>query len=137
MPEVATALLLARKGFRVLVVERTRFPAEMPHGHFVHRHGPELLQRWGVLDDIVRSACPPVTQMTVDLGDFPLTGTNLVHKGVALGYGPRRRVLDNTLIQAAIAAGAEFRDGFSVEEYLSDGGAVVGMRGRSHHSGHA
>jgi 2-polyprenyl-6-methoxyphenol hydroxylase-like FAD-dependent oxidoreductase len=89
------------------------------------------LQRWGVLDDIVRSGCPPVTKITTDFGDFPLTGTNLERDGVALGYGPRRRALDAILIKAATAAGAEFRDGFSVDDYLMDGDTVTGIRGRS------
>jgi flavin-dependent dehydrogenase len=35
------------------------------------------------------------------------------------------------LITAAVAAGAEFRDGFSVDEYLTDGETVTGIRGRS------
>ena len=131
----ATALLLARRGFKVLVVDKTRFPAEIPHGHFIHRQGPRLLQQWGLLDSIVDSGCPAVTKMMVDLGDFPLTGTNLVHDGVALGYAPRRRVLDSILIEAAISAGAEFRDGFSVDDYLSDGTAVTGISGHSYDSG--
>jgi flavin-dependent dehydrogenase len=67
----------------------------------------------------------------MDLGDFPLTGTNLVRDGLAFGYGPRRRVLDAILAEAAIASGAEFRDGFSVCEYLFEGGTVSGIRGRS------
>src|SRR5262249_25225749 len=96
---------------------------------------PMQLHRWGLLDDIVRSGCPPVTKVTTDFGDFPLTGTNLFRDGVALGYGPRRGTLDAILIEAATAAGAEFRDGFSVDEYLFDGAAVAGIRGRSHESG--
>jgi 2-polyprenyl-6-methoxyphenol hydroxylase-like FAD-dependent oxidoreductase len=128
----ATALLLARKGYRVLIVDKARFPADIPHGHFIHRQGPGLLQRWGVLDQIVRSGCPPVTTMTTDFGDFPLTGRNLASDGVALGYGPRRRVLDAALLDVAVASGAEFRDRFSVDEYLVDGAAVTGIRGRSH-----
>ena len=60
----ATALLLARKGFKVLVVDKARFPSEIPQGHFIHRQGPRLLHRWGVLDQIVRSGCPPVTKIT-------------------------------------------------------------------------
>jgi flavin-dependent dehydrogenase len=127
----ATALLLARRGFRVLVVDRARFPADIPHGHFIQRQGPRLLQSWGVLNDVVYSGCPAVTKVTMDFGDFPLTGTNLVQDGVALGYGPRRNVLDAILIDAAIAAGVEFRDGFVVEDYLFDGGTVTGVRGRS------
>jgi flavin-dependent dehydrogenase len=131
----ATALLLGRKGYKVLVVDKARFPSEIPHGHFIHRQGPRLLQRWGVLDNIVRSGCPPVSKWTVDLGDFPLTGTNLVRDGVAVGYAPRRSVLDRILIEAAIAAGAEFREGFSVNDYLMDGATVTGIRGRSYGSG--
>ena len=131
----STALLLARKGYRVLVVDKARFPSDIPQGHFIHRHGPRLLQCWGVLDDVVHSGCPAVTKMTVDLGDFPLTGTNLQCDGVALGYAPRRRVLDAILIEAAIAAGAEFRDGFSVDDYLIDSGTVAGISGRSYATG--
>jgi flavin-dependent dehydrogenase len=127
----ATALLLARKGFRVLVVDKARFPAEIPHGHFIQRQGPRLLERWGVLEDIVGAGCPAVTKVTMDFGDFPLTGTNLVRDGVAFGYGPRRRVLDAILIDAAVASGVEFRDGFSVDDYLFGGSRVTGIRGRS------
>src|SRR5215470_17722831 len=114
----ATALLLARKGLKVLVVDKARFPADIPQGHFIRRQAPMQLQRWGVLDDIVKSGCPPVTKVTTDFGDFPLTGTNLMRDEVALGYGPRRGALDSILVEAAIAAGAEFRDGFSVDDYL-------------------
>src|SRR6516225_11046417 len=88
--------------------------------------GSRLLQRWGVLDNVVRSGCPVVTKWTMDLGDFPLTGTSLVRDGVAFGYGPRRRVLDAILIEEAIASGAEFREGFSVDGYLLDGATVTG-----------
>jgi 2-polyprenyl-6-methoxyphenol hydroxylase-like FAD-dependent oxidoreductase len=128
----ATALLLARKGFKVLVVDRARFPSDVPRGHFIQRQGPPLLQRWGLLGDIVKSGCPPVTRVTTDFGDFPLTGTGLMRDGVAFGYGPRRRVLDAILMEAAVRSGVQFRDGFSVDDCLWDGAAVVGIRGRSH-----
>jgi len=127
----ATALLLARKGHRVLIVDKATFPSEIPHGHFVHRQGPRLLQSWGVLEKVVRSGCPPVTSFTSDFGDFPLTGTDLVRDGVAFGYGPRRALLDHALLEMAIAAGAEFRNQLIVEEYLMKGEAVTGIRGRS------
>jgi len=131
----STALLLARKGFKVLVLDKARFPADIPRGHFIHRQGPRLLKRWGVLDDIVRSGCPPVTRWTTDFEDFPLTGENLVRDDVAFGYGPRRVALDAILTDAAIASGAEFREGFSVDDYLFDGASVSGIRGRSYQSG--
>jgi flavin-dependent dehydrogenase len=71
----------------------------------------------------------------MDFGDFPLTGANLMHDGVAVGYGPRRRLLDAILMEAALASGAEFRPGFSVHDYQSDGPAIVGIRGRSSDNG--
>src|SRR5215470_15660719 len=113
----ATALLLARKGLKVLVVDKARFPADIPQGHFIRRQAPMQLHRWGVLNDIVRSGCPPLTKITTDFEDFALTGTDLVRDGVAFGYGPRRSALDAILIEAATAAGAEFRDGFAVDEF--------------------
>src|SRR5262245_31177553 len=101
----STAMLLARRGHKVLLVDRATFPSEIPHGHFIHRHGPARLQRWGLLDRIVASGCPAVRTMTTDFGDFPLTGEDLEIDGVALGYGPRRVVLDQILVEAAVKAG--------------------------------
>jgi len=40
-----TATLLARRGHRVLLVDRATVPSDIPHGHFIHRHGPRRLQR--------------------------------------------------------------------------------------------
>ncbi|HEX2032697.1 MAG TPA: NAD(P)/FAD-dependent oxidoreductase [Chloroflexota bacterium] len=126
-----TAMLMARKGYRVLLLDRARFPSEIPQGHFIHRHGPPRLQRWGLLDRIVASGCPPVTTMTSHFGDFPLVASNLVLDGVAFAYGPRRGVLDKLLVDAAVQAGVELREGFVFEDVLVDGGRVAGIRGRS------
>lgn len=46
----STAMLLGRKGYKVLLVDRAIFPKDIPHGHFIHRHGPQRLARWGLLD---------------------------------------------------------------------------------------
>ena len=48
----STALLLARKGYRTLLLERARFPSDIPHGHLIHQEGPMRLQRWGLLDAV-------------------------------------------------------------------------------------
>jgi flavin-dependent dehydrogenase len=127
----ATAMLLARKGYDVLLVDRATFPSDIPQGHFIHRHGPSRLARWGLLDRIVATGCPPVTSWTLDQGDFPLTGDDLVVDGVALGYGPRRSALDTVLVEAAVAAGAELREGFVVDDFVIDDETVRGVRGHS------
>ena len=126
----ATALLLARRGFDVLLVDRARFPSEIPHGHYVHMHGPPRLAAWGLLDRVLATGCPPITSITMDLGDFPLTGRGLVVDGVPVGVAPRRAALDQVLIDAAIEAGAEFRDGFGVHDLTIEDDRVTGVRGR-------
>src|SRR5262245_26424476 len=127
----STAMLLARRGYRVLLVDRAKFPSDIPHGNYIHRDGPRRLRRWGLLDRLVASGCPPIAALTVDLGDFPLRGVDLVVDGVALGYAPRRSVLDQLLVDAAVEAGAEFRDAADVKEFVADGDRLTGIRTRS------
>jgi flavin-dependent dehydrogenase len=124
------AMLLARQGVRVLLVDRASFPSDIPHGHFVHRHGPRRLRDWGVLDKIA-ARTPAISSMIFDAGDFPLIARNLVEDGLAWGYGPRRSTLDAVLIDAAAASGAEVRPAFSVFEYIIENGTVVGIHGRT------
>jgi 2-polyprenyl-6-methoxyphenol hydroxylase-like FAD-dependent oxidoreductase len=123
-------MLLARAGHGVLLVDRARLPAEIPHGHFIHRHGPARLSRWGLLDRVLDSGCPAITSLTVDFGDFPLVGDELELDGVPVGLGPRRGPLDQILVDAAVEAGAELRDGFVVDDLLFSDGRVVGIEGR-------
>ena len=129
----STAMLLARRGHRVLLVDRMTFPSDIPHGHMIHMGGPARLSRWGVLDRVLATGCPSVETMVLDLAGFPLVGRNLVVDGVAFGCGPRRKALDAVLIAAAIEAGAEFRDQFTVDDLHSEDGHVAGIVG--HRSG--
>lgn len=70
--------------------------------------------------------------MTFDLGPFALTGSPPpADGGVAEHYCPRRTVLDKILVDAAVKAGAELREGFLVQELLMDGARVTGIRGRA------
>lgn len=123
-----TAMLLARQGVKVLLVDRATFPSDIPHGHFVHRHGPRRLKRWGLLSRVA-ARTPAVTSMVFDVGDFPLVARDLVEDGVAWGYGPRRVTLDKILADAAVESGAELREAFAVDDCLFDGDRVVGIRG--------
>jgi flavin-dependent dehydrogenase len=123
------AMLLARRGAKVLLVDRATFPSDIPHGHYIHRHGPRRLREWGLLDRVAAHT-PAVSNMVIDVGDFPLRVGNLIEDGLAWGYGPRRSTLDQILIDAAVESGVEFRAGVSVTEYLFDDARVVGVRGR-------
>ena len=125
-----TAMLLARHGHRVLLLERGVIPSDVHRGHFIHRHGPKRLADWGLLEKVVRTNCPPLTTHLTDFGDFPLIGRDIRVGNVAWGYAPRRRQLDQVLVEAAIEAGAEFRPNFLVENCLWDDDRVAGIRGR-------
>jgi 2-polyprenyl-6-methoxyphenol hydroxylase-like FAD-dependent oxidoreductase len=131
----STAMLLARKGYRVLLLDRAPFPSEIPHGHFIHNEGPRLLKKWGLLDAVVRTNCPPLTRHLFDFGDYPMLAKDMVMDGVACGYAPRRKLLDQILVEAAVEAGAEFRDRYLVEAVLWHGSQVCGVAGRDTKTG--
>ncbi|HEY9283443.1 MAG TPA: FAD-dependent monooxygenase, partial [Pyrinomonadaceae bacterium] len=125
------AMLLARKGYRVLLLDKATFPSDTVSTHHIHQPGVARLKRWGLLERVQASNCPPTAEIRFDVGEFALTGTPPPAEGTAEAYAPRRRVLDKILADAAVAAGAELRESFSVEELTTGaGGAVTGVRGR-------
>jgi flavin-dependent dehydrogenase len=123
-----TAMLLARLGHRVLLVDRATFPSDTLSTHYIHQPGVARLKRWGLLERLVATGCPPSRELTFDVGQFALTGAPLPSDGVAEAYAPRRTVLDALLLQATAEAGAEVRTGFAVDELVFEDGAVVGVR---------
>jgi 2-polyprenyl-6-methoxyphenol hydroxylase-like FAD-dependent oxidoreductase len=127
-----TAMLLARKGYRVLLVDKARFPSDTLSAHYIHQPGVARLKRWGLLDAVVASNCPPNRRQVVDFGPFALAGTPPPADGAADAYAPRRTVLDTILVQAAAAAGAELREQFSVNGLETDGERVTGIVGHAH-----
>jgi flavin-dependent dehydrogenase len=127
----STAMLLAQQGHSVLLVDRSTFPSDIPHGHFIHHGGTGVLQRWGVLGDVIATGAPPITRMTTQWHGVRLTGENVEMDGVPLGVAPRRSALDALLVSAAVDAGAELRSSFSVEEFTTDrDDRITGIRGR-------
>jgi flavin-dependent dehydrogenase len=125
-----TAMLLARKGYRVLLVDRATFPSDTISTHIVWQPGAARLKHWGVLGRVIGSGCPPIRTMTLDFGDVMLTGSPPPVDDVAEAYAPRRTVLDTILVNAAADAGAEVRESFTVTEVTMDGNRVTGIRGR-------
>ena len=124
------AMLLARKGYKVLLVDRATFPSDTMSTHFLWQAGTARLHRWGLLDRVRASGCPPITKITLDFGDFTLCGcAPPADPAAPENYCPRRTVLDKILIDVAREAGAEVREAFSVRELLFDGDRGVGIRG--------
>src|SRR3954447_10507126 len=124
------AMLMARKGYRVLVVDRATFPSDTISTHCVQPLGVAALKRWGLLNRLTASGCPPIDTFAFDFGPFTITGAPGT-EDFPVAYAPRRILLDKMLVDAAAEAGAEVREGFNVESVVVDGDRVVGIRGHS------
>lgn len=124
-------MLLARKGYRVLLVDRATFPSDTISTHFIHAPGVARLKRWGLLERVAASNCPPVQSYCLDLGPFSLTGYPPPMDGLATGYSPRRTVLDKILVDAAVEAGAELREKFVIDQVCFEDNRITGIRGRT------
>jgi flavin-dependent dehydrogenase len=122
-------MLLARQGYRVLVVDRASFPSDTVSTHVIHAPGIAALNRWGLLDQVTASGCPPIETYSFDFGPLTISGTPRPRDGISTAYAPRRIVLDKILVDAASDAGAEVRERFTVEEIVIEDGVVVGIRG--------
>jgi 2-polyprenyl-6-methoxyphenol hydroxylase-like FAD-dependent oxidoreductase len=127
-----TAMLLARRGFKVLLVDKATFPSDTISTHIVWPHGAEILGRWGLLPRLAATGIPPICRrMTFDVGPFALRGTIPDANDGMGGFCPRRTVLDALLVNAAAESGAEVREGFTVEELLVADETVIGIRGHT------
>ena len=123
------AMLLARKGYRVLAVDKATFPSDTISTHLIHPPGVDSLARWGLLERVVATGCPPIDTYAFDFGPFTISGSpGTVDSPVS--YAPRRTVLDKILVDAASEAGAELREGWSVTDVLVENGRVAGVRGQ-------
>jgi 2-polyprenyl-6-methoxyphenol hydroxylase-like FAD-dependent oxidoreductase len=130
----ATAMLLARQGRRVLVLERARKGTDTLSTHAMMRGGTVQLRRWGLLDRVVAAGTPPIRQTRFHYGDDTVAVAIKPSAGVDALYAPRRTVLDRILVDAAIAAGAQVRFGVNVTGLDRDpAGRVAGVVGRDRH----
>jgi 2-polyprenyl-6-methoxyphenol hydroxylase-like FAD-dependent oxidoreductase len=125
-----TAMLLARKGYKVLVVDRATFPSDTVSTHVLHPLGAAALARWGLLDRLASTGCPPIHTYAFDFGPFTLSGAPGT-PDAPVAYCPRRTILDKLLVDAAAEAGVEIRQGFVVDEIVQENGRVVGIKGHS------
>ncbi len=125
-----TAMLLARRGRRVLLVDRATFPSDVLSGHAIQAAGLAHLARWGLLDRVRATGVPFPSTVRFDFGPVVLEGEPVPVDGIDNTVCIRRTVLDTLLTAAAAEAGAEVRQGFTVKELLWDGDRVVGIRGR-------
>lgn len=123
------AMLLARSGHRVALLDRSSFPSDTMSTHFLWQRGAARLQAWGLLSRLEDRGCAPIPSITFDVGPVRLSGTGPSVDGVTNTYCPRRTVLDALLVDAAVEAGAELISGLVVDDMVWAEGRVVGVRG--------
>lgn len=125
------AMLLARAGHSVLMVDRATFPSDTMSTHFVQSPGMLRLHRWGLMDALLDTGCPPITEAFFDIaGEHTVLEVPLVPPLSGL-VSARRTILDKLLVDAAVAAGAEHAEGVSVDSLMRDGERVTGIRGHT------
>ena len=126
----ATAMLLARRGLKVIAVDRAAYGSDTLSTHALMRGAVNSLQRWGVLDRIVEAGTPPIDFASIRYGDEELT-LEVATEGRDPLYAPRRTVIDPALADAAMEAGADLRFGVRLVGLESDRtGRVRGVRVR-------
>ena len=125
----ALAMLLARQGHRVVVVDRATFPSDTLSTHAIARGGVVQLARWGLLDAVLDSGAPAIRRVRFHAGGDVVDRQIKGRSGVDLLVAPRRHVLDQLLVDAAIEAGAEVRTGVSVTGVTRHLGRVTGIVG--------
>jgi len=123
----ATAMLLARGGLRVLVIEATRRGTDTLSTHALMRGGVLQLHRWGLLGEVTATGTPAIRATEFSYGGELETVDIRTADGVSALRAPRRTVLDPLLLDAAQAAGAEIRSPAQVTALLTDRGRVRGV----------
>ena len=126
----STAMLLARQGLRVLVLERAARGTDTLSTLALMRAGVLQLRRWGLLERVRAAGTPALRRTIVHYGDESIVVPVKEKAGVDELFAPRRTVLDPILTDAAAEAGADVRFGASVTDLIREGGTVLGVRGR-------
>lgn len=134
----ATALLCARAGLRVLLLERARFPREKPCSEYLSPEATRILERLGggVLAAVEAAAPAKLYGMKVIApSGAAMTGRFAGRHRYApprpYGFALPRRRFDAILLDAARRAGAEVREETAVEELVYDRGGVGGVVART------
>jgi 2-polyprenyl-6-methoxyphenol hydroxylase-like FAD-dependent oxidoreductase len=124
----ATAMLLARAGHRVLMVDRGRYGTDTLSTHALMRGAVVLLHRWNILPAVIAADTTPVRQATFFYGDESVTIPIAPRDGIEALYAPRRYVLDRLLVDAAGAAGVDIVYGVRIKGLQrSEAGTVTGV----------
>lgn len=124
----STAMLLARSGAKVLVIDRQSMGSDRISTHALMRGGVLQLHRWGLLPKILAAGTPRITQTTFHYGNEDIRVDIRPEHEVSFLCAPRRTVLDRILVEAAIEAGADVRHNVSLGTVMNGpDGRVIGV----------
>ena len=124
----ATALLLARSGAKVLVVDRQPYGADTMSTHALMRSAVMQLTRWGLVPNIAAARTPAIRSTTFHYGDEAVRVDIKPDHGVDFLLAPRRTVLDPLLVDAAREAGAVVRHGVALSEFqFASSSRIIGV----------
>lgn len=121
------AMLLARRGYSVLVIDRATFPSDTVSTHYITPDGTAKLQSWGLYERVLATGVEAYTSVSMTMQGTTFPSDPSGPPAVA----PRRTVLDKLLVDAAREAGAEVREGVSLDSLIIEDGTVVGVRLRT------
>jgi 2-polyprenyl-6-methoxyphenol hydroxylase-like FAD-dependent oxidoreductase len=129
----STALLLARAGVRVVLLDHGRRGSDTVSTHGLMRGGVLQLSRWGILPEVVAADTPPIRNVIFHYADGDKVEVTIrSSSGVDALYAPRRHLLDRLLVDAAAATGVDVLHQAAVTELIRDGAdRVAGVRART------
>ena len=130
---VSSAVFLAARGYRILLLDQARFPRDKVCGEFISPAADRILDELGILSAI-ESLSPVRLQgisisayenesFSVDYPAFPGTGQSMSSLSVL------RTVLDKLLLDRAREKGVRIMEGFKVTNFIFDQGQVTGVEG--------
>ncbi len=115
------ALLLARAGWAVTLLERQSFPRRKVCGEYLSATNLPLLDRLGVGDVFRDLAGPPVREVGLFCGERVLRADLPRPDGCGWGRALSRERLDTLLLRRAVAAGADVRQPWAARTLLDLG----------------
>lgn len=123
----ATAMLLARQGHSVLLIDRVAMPSDTLSTHAVLRTGVLQLKRWGLAEAVMAAGAPAIRQIVLGFGDQRIPFDVKDEYGVDHLFAPRRFLLDGLLVEAATQSGADFHDRCRMTDVIRHGNRVTGV----------
>lgn len=130
----ASALLLARAGAKVLLLDRAQFPRDKPCSEYLSPASTRVLERFGanVLGAVAAASPGRLHGMKI----VAPSGAAVVGRfDGEFSYALPRTRFDSILLKAATTEGVKVLEGVKVEELVYDRGSVAGVIARDARSG--